>query len=51
MPSGWEGAAEVDIYRIGLEGVELVEKGRAIEDGQLSLSLGADEAVSIVPSG
>lgn len=51
MPSGWEDTTTVDLYRIAIEGVELVEEGRAIEDGQLTLSLAADEAISIVPSG
>jgi hypothetical protein len=51
MPSGWEDTTTVDLYRIAIEGVELVDEGRAIEDGQLTLSLAADEAISIVPSG
>jgi len=49
MPSGWENTPTVDLYRITLEGAELVEKGKAIENGQLTLSLAADEAISIVP--
>ncbi len=49
MPSGWEKTPTVDLYRITLKGVELVQKGKTIENGQLTLSLAANEAISIVP--
>ena len=49
MPSGWENTPSVDLYRITIDGVELVEKGKTIENGQLTLSLAADEAISVVP--
>ncbi len=51
MPGGWEDTPSVDLYRISNEGAELVAGGKPIEDGKLMLSLAADEAVSIVPSG
>ena len=50
MPSGWEDTPTVDLYRITLEGVEPVEEGKRTENGQLTLSLEADEAISVVPS-
>ncbi len=51
MPRGWNDTPAVDLYRISIEGVELVAGGKPIEDGKLTLSLAADEAVAIVPSG
>ena len=50
MPKDWRGTTRVDVCRITLEGIVGLEKGQAIENGQLTLSLAADEAVSIVPS-
>ena len=51
LPDDWKDIAEVDLYRITLEGSVALETGRAVEDGQLTLSLAADEAISIVPCG
>lgn len=51
LPDDWKDVEEVDLYRITLEGPVPVEKGRAIENGRLTLSLAADEGVSIVPGG
>jgi len=50
MPSDWKNTTTVDLYRITLEGLVAVAKRKTIENGQLTLSLAADEAVSIVPS-
>jgi len=51
MPDGWAGVSSVDLYRITIEGVELVESDKTIEDGKLILSLDKGEAFSIVPKG
>jgi hypothetical protein len=51
MPSDWQGITEVDIYRITLEGLEIVKTGAVIQNGELELSLASDEAMSIVPKG
>jgi hypothetical protein len=49
MPDDWKGIGRVDIYRITMEGPEPVEKGKAVIDGGLRLSLQKEEAISIVP--
>ena len=49
LPGGWQDTTAVDVYRITLEGLVAVEKGKAVDNGQLTLSLAAGEAVSIVP--
>ncbi len=49
LPGGWQDTTAVDVYRIALEGLVAVEKGKAVDNGQLTLSLAAGEAVSIVP--
>jgi len=51
MPVDWESVQSVDIYRIALEGCSLLRGGIPVNDGKLILSLGKDEAVSIVPAG
>lgn len=51
MPDDWKDVKTVDLYRITLEGLEVVAEGVAVENGKLALSLAADDAVSIVPAG
>jgi hypothetical protein len=51
MPGDWQGITEVDLYRITLEGLEVVKRGAVIQNGMLTLSLESDQAVSIVPKG
>ena len=51
MPESWEGLKSVDLYEISINGLELIESGRKIENGRLELSLDNDQAVSIVPIG
>ena len=51
IPDSWDGIRSVDIYRITIKGVELVESGRTIENAQLTLSLDKGEAFSVVPTG
>jgi hypothetical protein len=52
LPEDWNGVRTLDIYRITCEG--LVPKQRGVKvspDGQLKLSLAADEGVTIVQAG
>ena len=51
LPDNWTGIRRVDLYRITIGGVELVESGRPVVNGKLSLSLREREAMSIVPHG
>lgn len=51
MPDDWADTPAADLYRITLDGLELLEQGKAIENGRLILSLAADEAISVVPAG
>jgi len=49
LPGDWSDVSKVALSRITLEGLE--SKGEAdVEDGKVSLSLEADEAVAIVPA-
>lgn len=49
LPAGWRGVRQVDVYRIGQEGPELVT--RQPVDGAVTLSLPPGAAVSVVPAG
>jgi hypothetical protein len=51
MPESWKGIRSVDLYKITINGPELIESGKKIENGQLVLTLGKDEGISIVPNG
>jgi hypothetical protein len=51
MPKSWEGVKGLDLYEISIDGLELIESGKKIENGRLELSLDKDQAVSIVPIG
>lgn len=51
MPEGWEKISSVDIYSISLTGSTLKQSSVPIRNGLLMLTLGKEEAVSIVPTG
>ena len=51
MPDDWSKTRAVDLYRITLNGSKLLKSHMPVVDSKLSLSLGPDEAVSIVPAG
>lgn len=51
MPPDWKGIGRVDVYRISLDGEELVERGKVVAGERLTLGLQAGEAVVIVPAG
>ena len=50
LPDDWGNVKSVDIYRITLEGCVPLKKSVPITGGKLTLSLGNDEAVSVVPT-
>ena len=51
MPESWEGLKSVDLHEISLAGLNLLESGKKVKNGQLELSLDKEQAVSIVPTG
>lgn len=51
LPDDWRDVKSVDLYRITLEGCVPLKQGVGVTDAKLVLSLGKDEAVSIVPAG
>ena len=51
LPADWKDFKSVDLYRITLEGCVPLKAGVPLTDGKLSLSLGKDEAVSVVSAG
>lgn len=51
LPADWQNIKSVDIYNVTLDGLVQKEKGVAVNSGRLTLSLGGEEAVAIVPSG
>jgi hypothetical protein len=51
LPADWKDVKGVDLYRITLEGCVPLKKGVSLTGGKLSVSLGKDEAVSVVPAG
>ena len=51
LPDDWGKVRNVDLHRITLDGCVLMKRGVPIDDAKLVLSLGKDEAISIVPAG
>lgn len=51
LPADWADVTGVDIYDIGLGGLTASRRNVAVQDGSLTLSLGADKGASIVPAG
>jgi hypothetical protein len=52
LPDDWAGIRKADVYRITLDGLVLKQKGLALApDRTVSLSLGRDEGVSLIPAG
>jgi len=51
LPADWRDVKSVDLYRITSEGCVPFKPGVAVTDAKLVLSLGRDEALSIVPGG
>jgi len=51
LPDDWRDVKSVDVYRITMEGCVPLKKRVPVTDAKLVLSLGKDEAVSIVPAG
>jgi len=51
LPDDWRDVKSVDLYRITMEGCVPLKKRVPVTDAKLVLSLGKDEAVSIVPAG
>ena len=50
LPNDWDNVKNVDIYRITLDGCVPLKKSVPVTGGKLTLSLGNDEAVSVVPT-
>jgi hypothetical protein len=51
LPAEWRDVRKADLYRITLGGCTLLKPRVAVNHGTLVLSLGQDEAMSIVPAG
>ena len=51
LPEDWRNVKSVDLYRITMEGCVPVRKNVPVTATKVALSLGEDEAVSIVPAG
>ena len=51
LPDEWSNTKSVDLYRITLEGCRLLKPRVAVIDSKVVLSLGEEEALSIVPAG
>jgi hypothetical protein len=52
LPPDWAGVRKVDVYRITVEGLISKQKGLEVSpQGTVTLTLAADEGVSIVPTG
>lgn len=51
LPAEWSNVRNVALYRITVDGCVLLRPRVAVTDSKLVLSLGKDEAVSIVPAG
>lgn len=50
LPGDWSDVPAVDIYTIGLDGLQLLEKGKRLSGGMLALTLLPGQGVSIFPS-
>ena len=51
LPESWKWVSKVDFYKITLEGGVLLKRNVPVTGRKLSLSVGADEAISILPAG
>jgi len=51
LPEDWSDVGSVDLYRIAPDGCVPMKTGLPITDGNLVLSLGSEEGISIVPAG
>ncbi len=51
LPEQWNGVSRVDLYNINLEGGNLVKRDVPVTGSKLRLSLGKDEAISVLPAG
>ena len=51
LPEDWRNVKSVDLYRITMEGCVPLRKNVPVTAAKVALSLGKDEAVSIVPAG
>ena len=51
LPESWKEVTKVDLYIITLEGGVRLQSGVPVTGHQLKLSIGRDEAISIVPAG
>ena len=51
LPADWKKYPSVDMYRLSLEGIKPFQRNMEIKEGEISLSLGRDEALLLVPSG
>ena len=51
LPDDWHSVSSFDVFRITMEGRELLKENVPVADGKLVLSLEPDEAVSITPAG
>jgi hypothetical protein len=51
LPEDWSKITNVDLYQITRDGCVLLNPRVAVTDSRLVLSLGADEAIAVVPAG
>jgi hypothetical protein len=51
LPADWRGVRRVDVYRIAQEGLDRCRTKVPVVGGTIALTLGQDEALTIVPSG
>ncbi len=51
LPAAWSAVTSVDLYRITLDGSVPLKMRVPVAAGRLCLSLGKDEAVSVIPAG
>ena len=49
LPDDWSDVESVDLFAINLDGLKPLKKNVSVVDGTLTLSLAAEEAVSIIP--
>ena len=51
LPDAWKDVRSVDLYKITLDGCVPLKKDVPVTGGKLSLSIGKDEALAVVPTG
>jgi hypothetical protein len=51
LPESWKGVARVDLYQITLKGGVQLERNVRVTGNKLNLSIGRDEAISVLPAG